>query len=58
MTTRQAWVLQEIGKAWEREPEQRLGQLVVNAAGNENLSTRLFYVSDIELIELLRNAGE
>lgn len=55
-------VLNSILAAWERQPEQRLGQLIYNAmscgrirganVGDAELGYALFYVEDKELAEV------
>jgi hypothetical protein len=43
-------VLGALERAWREHPQQRLGQLFMNAVGTEDL---LFYVEDDELIASL-----
>ena len=40
-------------RAWQRTPELRLGQIMVNLAGSSDrlLDTALFYVEDRELLQ-------
>lgn len=42
-------ILKQLEKEWKRVPDWRLGQLIVNAVGNDP-----FYVEDAELIEKIK----
>ncbi len=48
-------MLERLLTAWEKCPQQRLGQLLVNTlrGENETLHQRLFYVEDFALARLL-----
>ena len=56
MTLREAMriptVLQALEEAWLKHPEQRLGQLICNAARESRLDA--FYVEDVEMEKYLR----
>jgi uncharacterized protein YihD (DUF1040 family) len=57
--TRIPRVLDAIREVWEREPEMRLAQLLVNAAkagSYEDVSqSKMFYIEDDQLLEGLKN---
>jgi uncharacterized protein YihD (DUF1040 family) len=54
-----AKVLERIREVWERNPDLRLGQIVVNAAKAASYSdlsqSRLFYIEDEQLLEGIDN---
>lgn len=51
--TQKREVLERVLLAWERVPEQRLGQLITNAFGapQNDGAANLFYVEDVALAE-------
>jgi uncharacterized protein YihD (DUF1040 family) len=52
-------VLERVREVWERNPDLRLGQIVINAAkaaSYQDLSqSRLFYIEDEQLLEGIAN---
>lgn len=48
-------LLTALREAWLRNPEQRLGQLLVNVANPKTPSPELFYLEDKALLERLRS---
>lgn len=53
-------ILERILAEWERSPQQRLGQLIVNSTrdfNEENYRCRLFYLEDTELANRLEGKG-
>lgn len=51
-------LLTALREAWLRNPEQRLGQLLVNAANPKAPCPELFYLGDQALLERLRSPPE
>ena len=47
-------ILREIGEIWRKEPDLRLGQLVVIGARPREPQPHIFYVEDEVLLEGLR----
>ena len=47
------YVLKWLALAWEKNPDQRLCQLIVNAAWRLSHNPDVFYVEDEQLIEAL-----
>ena len=43
-------LLQALNRAWQANPELRLGQLIVNAAGLKEPQPGIFYVEDTQLL--------
>ena len=51
-----ACVTNRILAAWLRSPEQRLGQLIVNAAGhNDGDDSHIYYVEDNDLVTAIES---
>ena len=51
-------LLAALREAWLRNPEQRLGQLLVNAADPRTPCAELFYLEDQVLLERLRSPAQ
>lgn len=51
-------ILAALREAWLRHPEQRLGQLLVNAANPKTPCAELFYLEDQVLLERLRSPAQ
>lgn len=51
-------LLAALREAWLRHPEQRLGQLLVNAANPKTPCPELFYLEDQALLERLKPPPE
>lgn len=51
-------LLAALREAWLRNPDQRLGQLLVNAADPKQPCPELFYLEDQVLLERLRSPPE
>lgn len=51
-----AVLIERLLAAWKASPQQRLGQLLVNAAGAPG--NDIFYVEDYALIERVEAAGQ
>ena len=54
-------ILEEIKKLWNKEPDQRLGQILENyvffkGERGDKTSCRLFYQEDDETLEILKKA--
>lgn len=51
-------LLAALRESWLRNPEQRLGQLLVNAANPKTPCAELFYLEDRALLERLRSPAQ
>ncbi len=50
-------ILQLLGEVWKQCPDQRLGQLIVNALQPKGPVPQIFYAEDDVLLEGLRRFG-
>ena len=46
-------ILHRLGEAWKRNPDYRLGQLLVNVVRPSEPCPQIFYFEDTELLERL-----
>jgi uncharacterized protein YihD (DUF1040 family) len=51
-------VLEAVRKVWEKDPDQRLGQLLLNAARNDDGMTDKHKLWNMEAAELVRRLGD
>lgn len=49
--------LVELGELWEKYPDLRFGQLVMNLQAIANKDSDLFYMEDGQILEAIRSFG-
>ena len=51
-------VIEALREAWKASPDQRLGQLIINAANPGDPCPSLFYIEDADLLNALKATNE